>query len=108
MTLPKTCDFIESIRQYGVENNCSYKIVCNNEVLQVWTDRFVPIACPYTDIKIRLFFEKDNIPEIFGITYIANVFSDTNIYKFLSTSNFDLDDIKYRNGCILVDPRSIK
>lgn len=110
IVLPKNCDYIDSIRsvqQHGTDNNCSYQVLCNNEILQSWTDRFVLAACPYTEIKIRLFFERDQIPENFGITYIGNIFSDVNIHKLLSYSNFDLDRVKYRNGCILTDPRMV-
>lgn len=105
ISLPKNCDYVTGIRQYETNSRYLYRVLCNDQILGSHTDRYVLVACPYTEIKIRLYFDIDRIPEIFGIRYRANIFSDVEIHKRLLSSNFDLDGVKYREGCILVDSR---
>ena len=106
ISLPKNCDYVVGISQYGTNPRYPYRVLCNGETLSSHTDRYVLVACPYTEIKIRLYFDIDQIPEVFGIRYQANIFSDSEIHRRLLSSNFDLDGVKYREGCILIDPRT--
>ena len=63
--LPRNCDYINTIRPYNPRY--SYGILCIEELLPFLIDKFVLVACPYTKIKVRLLFDRDNIPNKFGI-----------------------------------------
>lgn len=112
----RICDFDDSLRFIDIPiNEQLADIVSNIDTFQVYKkqlllngkvidnipDRIIKCCGMYTEIKLRLFFEKTNIPEKFNVNYVCYMISDNELRKQLIRSGTFIDnDLIYSGGVI--------
>lgn len=92
-------DIINNIKTKNVKK---FQILLNGKTLNNYVPcRIIKCSSMYTEIKIRLFFDKEEIPKNFSISYNVYIINDLEIRKEIIMSNFIDDRLKYSNGVII-------
>ena len=95
----KTSD-IDVIGNIHVINVNKTKLLLNESILDEYPERFIKCCMPYVEIKVRIYFKKDNIPEQFIIRFDAYTIGDGEMRRKLMYSSFTDGVITYMDGMI--------
>lgn len=91
---------VDIISDIYTMNVSRMELLLNDQVVTM-PDRLIKCAIPYVEIKLRLFFNKDQIPTKFSIHYIGYMISNHDLRRKIISNRFIDCELKYSDGIII-------
>lgn len=91
---------VDIISDIYAMNVTRMELLLNDRVITI-PDRLIKCAIPYVEIKLRLFFNKLNIPKNFSIHYVGYMISNHDLRRKIISNRFIDCGLKYSDGIII-------